>query len=189
MKLKIFLVTAAVSIGALALGAGGAQAHEVSCEFSGLAATVMPDGAGAGIQSIQTDIADGGLQTFPSDFDTGNHAYSGPATCVSRQPPLLPTVQNALITASGDYQNRICGTGAIDADAMTIDLPPGPDDVSVTYVVELRNWIGTGTASGVAGGHPLTGNVAIAITPSAGNCVTTDVSQFAVAGTIELTGP
>ena len=210
---RILVATALLSVCAFAFSVGGAQAQThadaATCSFTGLAGTADPDGAGTGVQSVSTDIAVGGPATVATDFDTGNYTFTGPATCVVEDGlhPAANGVQAATINSVGDYNNRICGTGTAestpgqagdaDADSTTVNFanPAVHDIASVDYQIDFKAGNGEliiDSAVAVAGSghnHDLSGGGAVHIHPQVGNCGTTDVEQFSVAGSFTVAGP
>ena len=188
--LKVLVSTALLSVAVAGFGAGGAQAHQISCSFSGLPGTFDPDGAGTGVQSLSTDIADGGATTFLSDFDTGNYTLFGPVTCVGGDSTGRLDVFAATFSSSGDYENRVCGTGFMDSVSGGLSAPPPHGNVAMSYSITLADWHGHMTISNaVVGGHALSGEGAVELRPVTGNCVTTDVEEFTLSGAFGLTGP
>ena len=113
--------------------------------------------------------------------------------CLVRENPAMPapTVEPAEITLNGDYANRVCGTGGVETTAGVIDfINPLVDDVTgLSIRIDFIAGQGVMVVAGNAGGHPVAGDGTVQIRPVVGNCVTTDVEQWAVDGAFELTGP
>ena len=208
LLLRALVAAALLSTGSAAFAVGGASAElgghvdVISCEYTGLMTTAFPDGAGTGVQSIVTDRNDGG-SAIVLDVDTGNYTFSGPATCVVDD-GLNNTrdgVWNANFTSAGDYTNSVCGSFHLDStpgdpldpdgDSATIDFAGTTADVTnVAYDVtfsggngELIVWDSDYHT------HGMTGRGVLHVHPTIGNCATTDVRQWQMAGGFELTNP
>jgi hypothetical protein len=206
---KVLAATGLTIVAVLAFGVGAASAdpdHLADCAFSGLAGTADPfpphEGHATGVESVLTDISNtdhGG--NIILDQDHGRYTFAGDATCVisddagQRAAPVT-------IDSTGVYANTICGTGTASSvegrtnaeegsgrqDLTTIKENGITDLVNdVSYSIDFR--AGNGVLLGSADHNPeathdhsgtLLGFVHI--TPDTGNCATTDVQAFDVAG-------
>jgi hypothetical protein len=206
-----------------------------------------------------------GVQSMLMDTDPGHFNFSGTAICKGRDvaaegpapagPPNAPAPQiippgTYTITASGDFDNLICGTGTANGDAVIVGpvgtSPPTvqiftefaikfnggvgaggllpPYKGKLVFVVDAdptsttatggqiptapdgaESWAGSAMAGlyGLNGGHSYAvvnnpdgtpngnqidgggGTGDVTITPSVGNCVNQDVTQFLVNGEFE----
>ena len=194
----LFAAVLAVLI-ALALAAPAAEARG---SYWHITCAVGPGVAGqTNVESIQGDLLSGGgwdsLQLL--DSDTGGFTFSGPATCsgigVSATGPkvLLPTA--VTITATGTYDNLVCGTGTAGGNATLTG--PGINLVSpfaLTFVsgagkLSFSNPTGTIGSDDINGGDG-SGYVEIVPTGSPGGtnpCVNGNVTSFTVLGGFEAT--
>jgi hypothetical protein len=196
------MLTALVA-GALSLGSADASAqdHSMDCGFSGLVGTAdpfLPHEHAAGVESVATDLANsdhGGHVLL--DQDHGRYTFSGNGTCVIDDggPQRVATVT---ISSTGVYANTVCSTGNASAvDGRTnaeegtgfadwTSVREGQSDLfnDVAYDIDFTG--GNGVLEGTADHNlddrrgALTGFVRI--TPQVGNCLTTDVQVFQVAG-------
>ena len=205
------IATGAAMLVALAVGGGVAKAqlttdpqYTISCQFSALMGTADPDGPGSGVQSVTTDTSHGGSGTLATDFDRGGFTFTGPATCLVEDDlyPQNNGAWSATINSSGDYRNYVCSTGHFestpsdfidpDPDQTTINftsMPSNQDVTKIEYDVTFHG--GNGQLHVLDGemlghGARLTGKGALHIHPTIGNCVTTDVQQWAMAGAFTL---
>lgn len=202
--LKTLVATALLAVGLLALTAGGASAdpsHSASCAFTGLAGTAHPFGAGTGVQSVQTDIANGGPTTVATDTDSGSYDFSGSATCVINDGSGTSNPASATIASHGTYTNNICGTGTADAPGTpaqadtTVSVGSTVAFNSVRYNIQFASGQGAlmiSNAHDNATGENMTGGGAVQIAPdvahNGGNCGTQDVTQFTVDGSFAVHG-
>ena len=173
---------AAVAVAMFAFGASSAfAADSATCAFTGLAGNLQPP-----IPAAANDP--GG----PTTTERGLYEFNGSATCVAIEgdvgDPQQAGVSPVTLRSAGRYENLVCGTGsaiAEDPNATQVDGFPAPEGpVNTTYVI---NFTGGAGALRITGGFtPQHGNVTgggyVQIVPAVGNCATTDVSAFTVAG-------
>jgi hypothetical protein len=170
-----------------------------ACVFTGVAGQLEPD-----LPAIAGDLT--------PDIEQGSYHFDGDATCAGLLDGVLFTpgvTPNATIVSDGFYDNLYCSTGlAHDTNGAGTTLSDGTNTVDdVGYVIPFAAGtgpllIGAGTIPNVAaanlGSHAdggsgsgshgaitgaFAGAGAVNILPAAGgNCVTTDVGEFAVTG-------
>jgi hypothetical protein len=189
--LKMLVLTALLAIGVLGVnvaGASAATAGAASCAFNGLAGIANP-----GVKSVQNDIAASGVPGFLTSTDSGSYTFNGPATCVVVDGSGATPVQSVTINSAGTYVNSVCGTGTADGNPGGTTVTGGASPFSaVNYHIDFRGGQGTLRVSNAhddATGDDYSGAGHVVIVPTTGNCVTTDVTQFTVAGAFALTHP
>jgi hypothetical protein len=183
------LAIAAVAASFAAVPANAAAAETATCAFTGLAGKITP-----GVRAILNGTGGG-----------GTYEFGGNANCVYSNGG-APISSPATITSFGSFTNDICSTGTAFGDTNNFDLALKkgtridfqaagiPDINQVDYQIRFVGGQGllrggnqttkpngaTGTvnndSSYSAGGY-------VDIRPSVGDCVTTDVTEFAVTGT------
>jgi hypothetical protein len=166
------------------VGPAAAQAHTDSyaCTLSGATGSLNPP-----IPSIVRDAQAG---TTVNDIETGTYTFAGGGTCTKTAGVSFDVV----VASAGRYENVRCGTGFwIDNGTpnATVTDPIGGEVVTVTYVIDFHAGFGELTitdARSTAHSHdpspdePGSGSGVIDIVPTVGNCVTEDVTEFAVLG-------
>ena len=208
MSLKRRIPIVAVGLlAAMALAAPAAQADDTM----GVSACVVGPGVAGqtNVESIQGDLLSGGgwdpLQLL--DSDTGGFTFSGPATCTGVDVAgasgagtlgLGPTVvapTSVTITATGTYDNLICGTGTANGNAtlvgggINLSSQFGLTFVSGAGKLSLVNPTGSVGSDTVNGGEG-TGVIQIIPTGSAAGtvaCGNGNVTSFTVLGGFEAT--
>lgn len=254
-RMRLISVAALASLSALAVGAPVASAsHEddslgvAVCVFNGVSGQVV--GGEDGVNSVSKDVFAGNSWDPLSllDTDPGRFTFSGAATCTgidaaseagnqARPEPAdggaVPGVVPVTISAAGDYDNLICGTGTANGDAVVTSTGDNGAAIQVFTEFGIVFGVGNGVLDGVVdadpdetvpapggqiqtdpdraephlvypAGHshirtkdPITGqttenqvdggmvNGYVHIQPKTGDCGTSSVTQFDVAGAFE----
>jgi hypothetical protein len=201
-KRLVSLMLGALSVLAVATPPAQAQGTmgAISCVTSFRNVIIFPfQTAGTGgVDDILGDTSDDG---GPLDTDDGDFAFNGGVACAGADAagPAIVGPGPYNISASGTYQNLLCGTGTANG---TATLTGDVDDTSIDFVFNITFAAGVGelsltvtggtadlgaTTETIQGGG---GRGVISIVPSpedGGNCVTTDVTQFFVNGGFEAT--
>lgn len=157
---------------------------------------------GPGVQGVLVDSA-GGTGWDPLkllDIDSGGFTFTGQAVCggadVAGAAPDAVAPTPVTITANGNYNNLICGTGTAAGTATLKDTATGGANINLatTFSIHFVGGVGTlavdsvtGTAKGSVNATNNTvsqgnGYGVIDIIPSAGNCVQGTVTAFLVNG-------
>jgi hypothetical protein len=211
MYRRIAVVASLAVVAAMFVGSSTASAQSAGgCVFTGLAGNLVDDQNGsAGLPSIQKDLTDPAYASpeDPQDYEHGTYSYAGPATCagVFNGQTVAPGANNATISSEGFYDNALCGTGyALDpagtgTTIASTDSSGNPISVTgVGYEIQFAGghgplFIGTNAESrdpehdGLITGD-YSGNGVVQIRPKGGNCGTTDVNAFDVAGSFTASG-
>jgi hypothetical protein len=199
---KVLIAAALSAICVLAFGVTGASAnptHGGACAFTGLAGNITGTNNPPGVEALLTDLLKvpqpnntptGTPLDILLDTDSGTYTFGGSATClINDARPNSPRVeQNVSITSAGAYTNTICGTGTATSRNQTTvkDSLGGMLVDTVDYDILFVG--GNGALSITKARDASDGNFGsgagyVHITPTqGGNCVTTDVSKFDVAG-------
>lgn len=174
-----------------------------TCVLQGVAGSAAGPGED-GVNNVLQDL--GGDDSWDPlellDTDPGSFTFDGDVTCagvdiaseIGSNPEVVGPVA-AHVTASGKFNNLICGTGTAngqatltsDAIKATVNTNFGITFVGgVGYLSIVVNEDAPGNINNdaVSGGN---GNGVIHIAPSVGNCVTTKVSEFLVDGAFATT--
>lgn len=207
---KIIPLSMALALAVAVVGFTGSAGAQVTntdtadCVLTGVAGTANADDpANNGVQNITKDAADGNL----ADTDSGDYTFSGDTVCAfvdDNGPPPDSAVEQAshtgvypgTITSEGRYVNTVCGTGTADGTPGLTSVSfadnagaegPYTDDYHIQFVAGQ----GALTIAAFTNNDSETGDGAgeITIEPTVGNCVTTDVEQFTVAGDFAVTIP
>jgi hypothetical protein len=163
----------AIVAGALLIPAASASAlTQVSCTFDGVTGNLNP-----GIPGIAQDLS--------PDSETGTFTYSGNVTCAGNDNG-TPRQESGPITASGTYNNMLCGTGSAQGSS-TVTLPSGT--VNAQFVIQFRGGNGTIDITSAVRNNGETGTGAgdAQLRPVDGNCATTTVNTFQVLGGFAVT--
>ena len=189
---KMLTMGAAMAIAMLAFGASSAfAADQATCAFTGLAGNLTPP-----IPAAANDP--GG----PTTIETGTYHFEGSATCVKVdtdiEDPTFSGVYAVTITSDGDYANRVCGTGTAHgrnlSDTVVSSPSPGWEGpVLATYDITFTSGAGAMTVNKVQNSErtsttPVAGGGFVQIVPADGNCATTNVGAFTVAGAFTAAG-
>ena len=158
----------AVVAGALLVPASVASANTtVACVFNGVTGNLNP--------AIPGIVADASL-----DEETGTFTFNGGVNCAGNDNG-TPRAEAGTVNASGTYVNQLCGTGTADGTS-TVTLPSGT--VTASFHIDFRGGNGVITITNAQrnNGETGTGSGAAQLVPDQGNCVTTPVNTFRVAG-------
>lgn len=212
MSLKRRIPILAVGLlAAMALAAPSAQADDT---FGVSACVVGPGVAGqTNVENIGSDIQPGGAGGGAwdpidlLDVDTGGFQFSGPATCTGvdvagATGPSVVAPTAVTITATGSYDNIICGTGTANGTGtlvgggINLTAPFGLTFVAGAGKLSLNNITGNVGADDVNGGEGTgyiqiipTGNNGTSSVPPlpAESCLTSNTTAFTVLGGFEAT--
>lgn len=185
---RILAASALLVLGLMAVASGSASATTTAaCVFTGVTGSITPNSPpNTGIQNWQYDFTHD-LNVL--DIDTGTYTFDGDAQCTGGSTAPRTQFTHARIHSAGTYTNIFCGTGAADDPGnTTLTTDTGPDATGVKYHIDFTSGVGTlvisgGTYDGQTIDH---GAGVVHIVPWKGNCSTTDVTQFRVAGGFEL---
>ena len=182
---KTFSVGLSLAFALCAFGASSAFASDTgTCAFTGLAGNLTPP-----IPAAANDP--GG----PTTIETGTYNFAGSATCVKVDGDSGESgnsgVYSVSITSNGNYANKVCGTGtatgsSLSATQLTSASPGWEGPVGATYDITFSAGAGAlvvhsasnsqrTNSSNAGGGY-------VQIVPADGNCATTNVGAFTVAG-------
>jgi hypothetical protein len=190
---KVFGLTVSVAAAMFAFGASSAFAADTAtCAFTGLAGNLTPP-----IPAAANDP--GGV----SSIERGTYNFAGDATCVKLDTDTDDAANNGVygvrITSNGDYENQVCGTGKAYGRTLGATQLVATSGTSLAGAAGWEGPIGATydiTFTGGAGAlvvhqaqnsertssNGTNGGGYVQIIPADGNCVTTDVGAFTVAG-------
>ena len=171
-KVKQFGLLAVVAGALLVPAASASAATQVACTFDGVTGQLNP-----GIPGIAQDLS--------PDSETGTFNYSGGVTCTGNDNG-TPRAESGSITASGSYDNMLCGTGTASGSS-TVTLPSGT--VTANFTISFRGGNGTIDITRAVRNNGETGTGAgdAQLRPVDGNCATTAVNTFQVVGGFAVT--
>jgi hypothetical protein len=183
---KKFLGLSMAVVALFAFNAASAFASDTgTCAFTGLAGNLTPP-----IPAAANDP--GGATTI----ETGTYQFAGTATCVKADgdsgQATNSGVYSVSITSNGDYANRVCGTGqafgrSLANTSLSSAAAGWEGPVHATYDITFTGGAGallvhqTSNAERTNSGNNNGGGY-VQIIPADGNCATTNVGAFTVAG-------
>ncbi|MFL5894126.1 MAG: hypothetical protein ACJ76Z_03310 [Thermoleophilaceae bacterium] len=188
---KMFGLSAAVVVAALAFGASSAFASDTAaCQFSGLAGALVPP--------IPALANDPGRQ---ATIETGTYHFAGSATCVKTDTDAGESGNSGVfpvnITSDGNYTNSVCGTGTADSTLANTSVisstgdPKWEGPVNAGYHIDFTGGNGKLNISQLSNSQRTggSGNGYVNIVPTnGGDCVLNDVAFFQVTGAFEAAG-